>query len=100
GAGHGEAVERALGHAHFRGKVAIKVRHFLALPQLIANSDLIATVPRRFAESLPSSWDLRIFDPPIALPPYDVKQYWHERYHLDPGNRWLRGVIASLFIDE
>jgi hypothetical protein len=25
-----------------------------------------------------------------------VKQHWHERYHHDPGSRWLRGVISEL----
>ena len=21
-------------------------------------------------------------------------QFWHKRFHLDPGNRWLRGLFA------
>jgi hypothetical protein len=28
----------------------------------------------------------------------DVKQYWHIRYHEGAANRWLRGVVASLFM--
>jgi hypothetical protein len=31
------------------------------------------------------------------LPGFEVKQYWHERFHNDPGNQWLRHTIASLF---
>jgi hypothetical protein len=25
-----------------------------------------------------------------------VKQHWHERFHHDEGNRWLRRVISRL----
>ena len=31
------------------------------------------------------------------LPSYQVKQHWHERYHNEPGNMWLRGVMLQLF---
>jgi hypothetical protein len=33
---------------------------------------------------------------PFVLPEYDVKQHWHERYHHDAGNRWLRSVVSEL----
>ncbi|WP_426054376.1 hypothetical protein [Janthinobacterium sp. PSPC2-1] len=26
-----------------------------------------------------------------------VKQHWHERYHEDASNRWLRQTMAQLF---
>ncbi|VCU71793.1 HTH-type transcriptional regulator SyrM 1 [Pigmentiphaga humi] len=96
----GEILERTLKHAPLRGQIAIKVLHFLALPHLVANSDLIATVPSRLAESLHPSWNLRTFDLPLELPRYDVKLYWHERFHQDPGNRWLRGLIAAHYNNE
>jgi hypothetical protein len=35
--------------------------------------------------------------PPIQFPNFVMKQHWHERFHSDPGNKWLRQVIASLF---
>lgn len=33
---------------------------------------------------------------PHAVPGYTVKQHWHERFHADPGNAWLRGTVAGL----
>jgi len=39
---------------------------------------------------------LRTFAVPFALSPYAVKQHWYERFHNDPGSRWLRRVIAGL----
>jgi hypothetical protein len=39
---------------------------------------------------------IKLVGPPVELPPYLVKQHWHERYHQDPGNRWLTGTVAEL----
>jgi hypothetical protein len=35
---------------------------------------------------------------PIAVPPFTVKQHWHARAHQDGANRWLRSVVATLFL--
>ena len=44
--------------------------------------------------------DLQVFDCPVPIPTFTVKQHWHARYHNDPANRWLRGVIATLFMQR
>jgi hypothetical protein len=31
------------------------------------------------------------------LPRIDVAQHWHERFHREPGNQWIREVFAELF---
>lgn len=36
----------------------------------------------------------------MALPSFDIKQYWHCRQHNDVTNRWLRGVTQDLFSGE
>ena len=33
---------------------------------------------------------------PVKIPTFTVNQYWHARYHHDPGVRWLRSVCAQL----
>jgi len=38
-----------------------------------------------------------MFPTPVKMPRLDVSQYWHERFHRDPGNQWIRSVFASLF---
>ena len=37
--------------------------------------------------------------PPVKLPTYDPRLFWHERFHRDPANRWLRGLYIELFGD-
>jgi DNA-binding transcriptional LysR family regulator len=84
---HGEVIERAL-----RGvdaQIAVQVAHFHPVAAIVGRSDLIATVPRGLAETMPRD-RIRVFDPPIPLPRVRVSLCWHERYDKDPGNAWLR----------
>jgi len=34
------------------------------------------------------------------MPDVDLKQHWHARFHRDPINRWLRGLIHDVFAEE
>jgi hypothetical protein len=40
---------------------------------------------------------VQVLEPALALPSYKVKQHWHERFHHDAGNRWLRQTMMQLF---
>jgi hypothetical protein len=33
----------------------------------------------------------------IKLPKIDIYQYWHQRFHRDPANQWIRSIFKSLF---
>src|SRR3546814_5133083 len=68
---------------------------FLLSAHLAEQSELILTAPSRLTGLLKTE-KVRILKPPITLPGFAVKQYWHERFHEDPGNRWLRGVLSRL----
>jgi hypothetical protein len=48
---------------------------------------------------LAKAGDIKLFKLPFTLPTYLIKQHWHERYSQDPANKWLRGVIANLFLN-
>lgn len=46
---------------------------------------------------LASQEDVLLLDPPISLPSYSVKQHWHQRFHADAANIWLRRTLSKLF---
>jgi hypothetical protein len=48
------------------------------------------------AEVVAANEAVTIHPTPIALPSYEVKLHWHSRYHADPGNVWIRNLIAGL----
>jgi DNA-binding transcriptional LysR family regulator len=77
-------------------RIALRLPSFLGIALIVTNTDLLVTVPRRLAEILSENNEIRVFPSPVKLPSYQVKQHWHERYHSDPGNIWLRGVMSEL----
>ena len=70
---------------------------FLVAGALVERDDFILTAPSRAASLLCERYDLVTFSPPIELPELRTMQYWHERYHNDPGNQWLRRTIWQIF---
>src|SRR5688572_26969536 len=94
---HAEVIERALSSRAVGARIAVQVSHFHGVAALVTTSDLIATIPGRLAESLKQLANVKVLPPPIALPKIKVWMYWHERFHRDPGNAWLRSVYLKLF---
>jgi DNA-binding transcriptional LysR family regulator len=78
-------------------RVQLELPGFLGLAAIVSSTDLIATVPRTIGETLAQMGPIKLFPCPVKVPTFMVKQYWHARYHHDPGVRWLRGVCARLF---
>jgi DNA-binding transcriptional LysR family regulator len=99
GTGHG-IIDKVLEEKQVKRQIALRVPSFLGIASIVANTDLLAIVPDRLAEVLLHSANVKILKPPIAFPVFAVKQHWHKRFHHDPGNRWLRNVVAELFLDS
>ena len=94
-----ELFEQALVEQGLARRVVLSVPHFLAIPLIIAESDLIVTVPHAVARSFARMTDLKMLPTPVQVRRADVRQHWHARFHRDPANLWIRGVIASLFAE-
>ncbi|WAH56477.1 LysR family transcriptional regulator [Pseudomonas silvicola] len=100
-AGTGQRLlEAALGRHAIERQIVLELPGFLGLGAIIGTTDLIATLPRHIGETLAKMHDLTVHDCPVAIEGFSVKQHWHARYHLDSGNRWLRGVMVALFKRE
>jgi DNA-binding transcriptional LysR family regulator len=79
-------------------QIQLELPGFLGLSGILASTDLLATLPRQIGETLAKAANLQILTCPIAIPSFTVKQHWHTRYHEDGANKWLRGVVAKLFL--
>jgi DNA-binding transcriptional LysR family regulator len=97
---HGDVIERALSRRNVAARVAVQISHFHGVAALVTSTDLIATIPCRLAESMKRLAGVKVLPPPIPLPKIKVSLYWHERFHRDPGNAWLRSVYVKLFKNE
>jgi DNA-binding transcriptional LysR family regulator len=99
GTGHGyQAAEKILEGVIPPHNVVCRVPMFSSAALLAKHSDCVATLPRTVAGTMAEDLSLHLFDCPVALPSMEIAVYWHERYHRDPGNRWLREVIRELFL--
>jgi DNA-binding transcriptional LysR family regulator len=89
-------IEREIDRQGVKRRIALKIPSFLGAAFVIEHTDLLLIIPRRLSDVLQGRGTFRIFPVPFPLPDYEVKQHWHERFHHDEGNRWLRRVISRL----
>lgn len=100
GGGHGSQenfVDKAFWAAGVERRVAVRVAHGMGISSMVSRTDLLVIVPSRLAQATANLVDVTILDLPIEIPQIQIAQYWHDRFHTDPGCRWLRSVFARLF---
>ena len=102
GTGHGridEAIAEALAQQGLQRRIRLTVPNYVALGDVLGHSDLIATVPERFAQRVTHPFALITRPLPLAVDDSVIHQFWHARLHKDPGHQWLRGLVAQCFGD-
>jgi len=98
GTGHGR-VDEALERQGLQRRIRLTVPHYVALGDVLGHSDLIATVPERFAQRVTRPFALTTRPLPLAVDGSVIHQFWHARLHKDPGHQWLRELVAQCFGD-
>jgi DNA-binding transcriptional LysR family regulator len=98
GTGHAHKLaERAIETTVPPDNIICRVPSFVAAAVIAKHINAVATLPRSIATVLADDLNLEVVRPPIKLPKIEISQYWHNRFHRDPGNRWIRAVFSSLF---
>ncbi len=83
-----------------RRKVVLTAVHSLGLSTMVANSQLLLSVPQLLAVAMKGSrTDLRIAQLPFNVPRFPIKQQWHEQRHADAGHQWLRRLVFDTLND-
>ncbi len=98
GTGHGR-VDAALAAQGLQRRFRLTLPHYVALGDVLGHSDLIATVPERFALRVARPFGLALRPLPLAVEGSAIHQFWHGRLHRDPGHQWLRALVLRLFAD-
>lgn len=92
GGGFYGVTDEALAKIGLARKVVLSVPHFLFVRSVLANTDLVAMLPARLVRD---TRDLKVVEPPLEVPGYEMSMLWHERSHRDPAHQWLREFIAA-----
>ncbi|MGK7949264.1 MAG: hypothetical protein AB4368_10800 [Xenococcaceae cyanobacterium] len=75
------------------------LRHFLAAPFIIANTNLVVTLAERVAKTYLNGLNLRIFSLPLASEGFAMTMLWHSKNSGDKAHTWLRRIISELSKD-
>lgn len=94
-----DRINALLARAGVGPSVRFRVPHFTAVPYMVSTSDLVVTVPQKLAERAALPFGLEWIVPPLELPTLQTNVFWHRRYNQDPGNQWLRGLLAEVFAE-
>lgn len=92
GGGFRGATDEVLASLGMTRRVVLSVQHFLFLRSVLESTDLVAMLPSRLVRNHDS---LRVVEPPVEVPAYEMVMLWHERMHRDNAHQWLRAHIAS-----
>jgi DNA-binding transcriptional LysR family regulator len=93
GGGFSGVVDEELARRGRSRRVVVSLASFLLAPELVADSDLICTVPARLARRW--SERLNVIAPPCEVGAFSMHMGWHPRAHSDPAQAWLREQVAA-----
>ncbi|MGE0798893.1 MAG: LysR family transcriptional regulator [Lautropia sp.] len=95
-----EIVEELLRLRKLERRIALSTPHFTSVPLIVAETDLIVTVPVGLAQAFEKLENIKSVPLPIQCPTFDVKQHWHQRFHREEEIVWLRKTMFQLFRRE
>jgi DNA-binding transcriptional LysR family regulator len=84
------------GHG-LRRRLQAATPHFLTVPYVVAESDMIAVVPAGLAARFRKKLALEVRKSPLRLPPFHMRLLWHDHTAADPAHAWLRAEILECF---
>ncbi len=92
--GFSARIDAALAALGRERRARLALPYFLLVPEIVARSDMISTLPERLARGYAGR--LRILEPPLEIPGFTVGEIWHERNQREPAHQWLREVVLGL----
>lgn len=86
-------VDRQLSKNRQKRHIKLKVSHYHVAVDVVAGSDLIATVPQMIAAAAKG---VTVQPLPMKVEAASVLMVWHTIMQQDPANQWLRNTVAKL----
>ena len=88
-------VDLAINKLGKKRQIRVFTRHSQAAMTLAEQNDLIVTLPTRAALLKRDNPRVVLRDPPLDIPPLELKMAWSPLLQHNPANRWLRKLIAD-----
>ncbi|WP_328700768.1 LysR family transcriptional regulator [Corallococcus silvisoli] len=88
-----DRVGAAYARAGIHREVAVTVPSFTAAAAVVAATDFVATLPESLVAAQGTRLGVRPLDAPLPAHTVKLALCWHERTHVDPAARHLRGLV-------
>ncbi|MGH8807443.1 MAG: LysR family transcriptional regulator [Noviherbaspirillum sp.] len=75
--------------------VRLRCQHYFAACRVVSQTDLLLTMPGRYAQIANKQFGNQILPFPMEVPAFDVFLYWHANVDNDPANRWFREQVMQ-----
>jgi DNA-binding transcriptional LysR family regulator len=85
-----------LGQLGVQRTVVLRCQRYEAACRIVADSDLLLTAPRLRARAIAAHMRLVLLPVPFALPPFDMRLYWHRQLDTDLRSQWLRAQLTAV----
>lgn len=89
-------VEVILTEQKLQRRIQLQVPSFLSAPIILAESDMLATVPTYIARRFIQGERLKIASLPLQVGYFPVMLSWHKFKDLDPAQQWFRQQLVAV----
>lgn len=76
-------------------RIALRCQNYEAGVRTVAASDLLLTLPQRFAQRWAEPLSLHVRSVPLAVPALTLVMHWHAARTTDPAQVWLRAQLSA-----
>jgi DNA-binding transcriptional LysR family regulator len=77
-------------------RIVVRASHFSLIPLMVADSLLVLTTGRLFCSRYVAQLPVKIVRCPVAFPPLNYYQLWHDLSHAAPSMRWFREQVREV----
>jgi DNA-binding transcriptional LysR family regulator len=85
-----------LGRHNMRRRIRLRCQHYFAACHVVRDTDLVLTMPERYARILNAQFSNQLLPFPLKVPAFDSFLYWHANADADPANLWLRELLLGI----
>jgi DNA-binding transcriptional LysR family regulator len=88
-------VDEALAQMGRERRVILTVNQFFTAARVVANTDMITTLPRHFLQASGMAEALWITELPLPVPPVVVDALWNKNLDAQAAHQWLRNAVLQ-----
>ena len=92
----GGTINRELAALGLQRNVLMEVPHYMSMPIIVKDTDMVCTMPRKVANEFAARYQLKIVALPFYVPPLPIFLSWDTERNHDRGHKWFRESIVEL----